>query len=241
MNVQTRFIILFEGRTGSSLLGNLLNQHPQVSCLGEEVAALRHEGWAAQRAWIESLFLDTANFRDPRLKGTATALGFKVKLREIADAKAFGQWLDGSDVKVVHQQRLNFVKQVVSSVRAMKLYEQTGHYNLEPDQANLKPGAYAIPKKRFNNTLLWLLEAEHKLALFLAVLTRPVLHSTYEDLCAGMNAEVARVFSFLGVSSQPVEPNTIKLTSDHLREVLENYDDLLAFYSGTGFEKMFTE
>ena len=50
-----------------------------------------------------------------------------------------------------------------------------------------------------------------------------------------------RVFSFLEVEPRPVELSTLKITNDDLREVIVNFDELRAMYSGTQYEVMFDE
>lgn len=243
MNITSRVILLFEGRTGSSLLGNLLNQNKSVSFLGEEVADLYKSGWEAQCDWIDSLFFDVERFQekyqDPRIQDTSTVLGFKVKLRDIASEEGLKHYIENNNLTIIHMFRRNLVKQTVSSIRAIDLYKQTGFYNLSKKQANLNLGAYKIPKRRFNTIFLQLLELEHNLQVFLAKLEVPIIYIAYEDLYKKPQNVLDQIFDRIGVSSCQVNPNLVKLTSDDLSLVITNLDELINFYSDTPYGWMF--
>lgn len=241
MTPSIRFVILFEGRTGSSLLGELLNENPKMSCLGEEVAELRHSGWDAQEEWMNKLYFDTDNFEDDRLNQWSEAVGFKVKLREIAAIEKFRRFIEENQILVIHMHRSNFIKQVVSSIRAIDLAKATGQYNLKKNQKDLIPEAYEIPLRRFNNTLLWLLDAVHKLDMFVAKLTVPIHYLTYEELCSDMDDALAHIDKFLGLPPHSAEPRSLKITDDNLRNVVINYDKIRRFYSDSVFARMFED
>lgn len=239
MTITTRFIHLFEGRTGSSLLGGILNQNPAVISIGEELAALKPGGWKKQEEWLASLYFDTQNFDDPRVKPSATAVGCKVKLRDIADPAGLRAFIESNNIKVIHLRRDNFIKQVVSSIRAMDLHQETGHYNLRANQENLKPAAYPIPPRKFNTTLLWLLDFVHRLDVFLAGLNLAPYRLSYEELQGDLEGEVNRLCAFLEVKPHPFVENLIKITSDNLAETISNYDELVRFYSDSKYGLMF--
>ena len=52
---------------------------------------------------------------------------------------------------------------------------------------------------------------------------------------------LAEIFTFLGVGQKPVKSKTLKHTSDDLREIVLNFDDLRSRYQGTQFAAMFDE
>jgi LPS sulfotransferase NodH len=243
MNVRSRVILLFEGRTGSSLLGNLLNQNKSISFLGEEVADLYENGWRSQLDWIDRLFFHVEQFQekyqDPRIQDKSTVLGFKVKLRDIASEESFKRYIEDNNLTIIYMFRRNFVKQAVSSIRAIDLYKQTGFYNLSKKQANLTLGSYKISIRRFNTMLLQLLEVEHRLQVFLAELEVPIIRIAYEDMCQKPQKILDQIFEHLGVSSCQVTPNLLKLTSEDLSLVITNLDELINFYSDTPYGWMF--
>lgn len=239
MTITTRFMTLFEGRTGSSLLGGLLNQNPSIICLGEELAHLRKDGWSAQKEWLDQLYFNTENFQDHRIKDGASAVGCKIKLRDISDPEQLLKYIEANDIKIVHMRRDNFIKQVVSSIRAMDLHKETGNYNLSAKQKDLRPDAYPIPIRKFNATLLWLLDFVHKLDVYIATLKQPPYLLSYEELNNDMLGEVHKLCAVLNAEPHDFVTNLIKVTSDDLREAVSNHDDLARFYSGTQYEDMF--
>ena len=54
----------------------------------------------------------------------------------------------------------------------------------------------------------------------------PVLDVDYEELCQDFAGTLAGVFSFLGLSSQAVEPATRKQRTEDLETLVENYKEL---------------
>lgn len=241
MNNTTRFVILFEGRTGSSMLGGFLNQNPRITCLGEEVAALQSMGWAAQREWIETLFMNPSSLKDPRIKESADAIGFKVKLREIASADDFKQTIESRNIRVIHMTRSNLIKQVVSSIRAVDLHEKTGVYNIHVRHADAPevPGSYSISPSRFDETLKWLEQATNRLGEFVESIETDVFTLTYEDVTSDTERQMALLCGFLGVPEASFRERTKKITSDNLAESVSNYEELRSIYEHTPYFDMF--
>jgi hypothetical protein len=69
----------------------------------------------------------------------------------------------------------------------------------------------------------------------------PTLTVHYEDLLVYFEAAMARTFAFLEVPWQPVRGAALKNTSDDLREVLANFEEVKARYRDTPYEEMFDE
>ena len=70
-------------------------------------------------------------------------------------------------------------------------------------------------------------------------LDRPLLHLDYEDLLADPTAVFHQLLAYLGLPPAPIQGTTLKNTSDDLREVVTNFDELRARYAGTRYEPMF--
>jgi LPS sulfotransferase NodH len=235
MKKLVRTILLFEGRTGSSVFGDALNQNPKVSFLGEDVAHLREDGWASQQQWIESLFWKTASFPDRRVKRGIKAVGFKVKLREIADPPGLRDLIEQHRIKIIHMTRDNLIKQVISSIRAIDLYKATGKYNLRRKDESLRPGPSVIPLDRFRETLKWLEESVDSLREFVATLTVPVHETAYEDLQNDIDATVRSALEFLKIPHVTVKPRLIKLTDDKLDQAVVNYEEIKDYLARTKY------
>lgn len=101
------FVIYAQGRTGSTLLYDLLNSHPLIQCDDELLSA----ELASPLQYVESL------------KSRNEVYGFKLKPYHItrvqgADQRAFMQTLDSTGWRTVHLQRRNLVHQALSSTLA---------------------------------------------------------------------------------------------------------------------------
>ena len=228
------FVILFEGRTGSTHLTTLLDSHPRVRAQREVLGGLktRNEGSAAQLIWADGALTTPAD-------GSLDAVGFKTKLRDVIDKDSFAELLLRHEARVIHLERNNVVKQALSGINAQKLARATGRYNLF-DEANRLPPQQIDPKELHEN-LLRREQWQRDLHEFLVRHAMPTLHVTYERLLAGEEDAVGDVLQFLGVRPAPLRSPILKATSDNLRDAVLNFDELVAHFAGTPYEAMFSE
>ncbi len=130
----TRFIVLSGPRTGSHMVAQALNSHPQIVCF-REVFNLRLdsieygvEGYDAYDAKDIALRkAEPLRFLDEKIwcekPSEVLAVGFKFHYRDNWDAPGvLGRLTDDKDVRVVHLRRRNVVRALVS----LKLAERTG-------------------------------------------------------------------------------------------------------------------
>jgi hypothetical protein len=82
---------------------------------------------------------------------------------------------------------------------------------------------------------------DHQMEAYVNRLGRPTLRLYYEDLLAGQEDFLRGLFEFLEVDQYPVKGGTLKITSDDLREVILNFDELRGRYVGTQYEHLFDE
>lgn len=136
-------------------------------------------------------------------------------------------------------QRRNQVKAVVSRINAKRLHDVTGNWNLYNEKERLP--AFEIDPDMFHQYLLERIQADEELTNFTEKLNLPTLKMVYEDLLVNRDRVLSRVFDFLGVDPFPVQGKTLKNTSDDLKEVILNFEQLRSKYSGTKFESMFDE
>lgn len=226
----SRYVLFLVGRVGSTYLRYLLNSHPNIRALGEE---LREEKVPKrQLEWAQ-------RFLTPPLVGRNGALGFHAKLVHILDPDGFAQLLRQNQCQIIHMQRRNRIKAVVSYFNGKRLAEATGMWGLFKKSDRLPP--FAIDPDEFDNHLQHREKRDQDLDNYVSRLQLPTLSLYYEDLLQDRNAVLQQVFSFLGVNPRPVHQSMLKNTSDNLREVIINFDELRANYVGTRYEPMFDE
>ncbi len=226
-----RFIVLMLGRTGSSLLVEALDSHSRVRARGE---AFGHHSKRPPGRQIERIrdFYTTFD-------GSAGVVGFKLKYRDIGSVSALADLMRDLEIRVIHLQRRNRVKHVVSFFNAVRLFDATGGWNLY--EADDRLGAFRLDPRDFAERLETMNDESAALAAYVAALELPTLDLSYEDLLTHRNQTIARVFSFLGVGSEPVKPAALKNTPDDLRLVVRNFEQLYTIYRGTLYEAMFDE
>ncbi len=228
------YVILFIERDGSTYMISLLTAHPQVQSVYERFAVLKQKGASGneQIDWARKFFT-------PSLINRYKAVGFKTKLVDVLDKNAFVKLLIEKKARIIQMQRRNQVKAVVSRINAKRLHDVTGNWNLYDEKERLP--AFEIDPELFHQYLLERIQADEELINFTKELKLPTLKIVYEDLLINRDEVLSFVFDFLGVDSFPVQGKTLKNTSDDLREVVLNFEQLRSKYRGTPFEHMFDE
>lgn len=228
----TRFVLLFEGRTGSSYFIGSLDQHPKVRAKEEGLVNLKKSGHEAQAQWVRKALTV------PPLSIWG-AVGFKTKLRDISDHGLFSTLLQELDVKIIHMQRRNRIKVAVSEINSNVLYERTNYYNLYKEQNRLPP--MTIELEHFKRVLKMREELDNSLKIFVSELHLPTLKIWYEDLLTNEYGVLKKAYEFLDVPVRHTRGKSFKNTNDDLRQALLNFDELKAAFMGTPYESMFNE
>ncbi len=242
------FVLLFQGRTGSSLLKQSLDSHPKIHMLGEEPAGIlltdgvKRTGWAhrgrrkrvgrVQLEWIRAFFESPPS-------GGVLRHGFKTKLIDVLPRKDFATLLETSGCTVLHSTRRNLVKMAVSALNATEQHKRTGRYNRTESDPALP--ALQVSPAEFRAELAERVRREEDLARFVETLPIPVLKVEYEDLLLDLSGQLERICAFLEVPAASLQARDRKNTSDDLRLALANFDEVKAAFRDTRFETMFDE
>ena len=227
-----RFVILFEGRTGSTYLIESLDSHPKVRAYGEKLVGLKKDGSKAQLEWVRKVLT-------PPIIGRRHAIGFKTKLRDIADPTAFAELLKEMQVRIIHLLRRNRIKAIVSTINSCRLKNVTNSYNLYKEDNRLLPSPIDI--NDFDWELKYREKLDSKLEIYVKNLKLPAQTLYYEDLLIDEFRTLQRTYDFLGVPFKLTKGKCIKNTRDDLREAIINFDELRSHYIGTPYENMFDE
>jgi LPS sulfotransferase NodH len=228
-----KYTMFLMGRVGSTYLTQLLNSHPDILALHEELLDLEEQGAEAQLEW-------TRNFLRSPLIGRYRVRGFNTKPYNVLDLTKFGGLLQEYDCKILYMQRRNRIKTVVSVINGRRLNAKTGKWGLF-DESNRPKEKLIVNFEEFENGLKFREEWDTKLENFLDTLRLPILPLYYEDLLLDKEAFIQSVFKFLEVEPKIVKAETLKITNDDLRKVIANFDELRARYVGTQYETMFDE
>ena len=234
----TPFVVLFEGRSGSTFLIESLDSHPQICAEKEFLSTLRKrittgkEAPNAQLDWVRK-FLTTKS-----IDGCG-AVGFKTKLKDVLNPEGLAKQLREIGARIILLHRRNRIKLLVSLMNAIRLNDSTGDWNLYREEDRGAP--LTVDVKEFQEWLESLERHHGQLVAYVNRLQLPTLSIHYEDLLVEGRDTLEQVCDFLQVPSQTLSWNTKKNTSDNLREVILNFDELRSKFVGTAYEGMFDE
>jgi len=227
-NRKTNFILLFIGRSGSSYIIDMLNSHPDIVAERELLVPFDDS---------ESEYNCLNNLYNKQRDVNISAVGFKTKLTDVYDVGQFTKMLDEFDTKIIYLYRDNVIKQTVSRINRKRLHDDREHHNLEKGDKKLP--AFSIETEEFKR---WFEETNNRsleIHDYVHNVKRPQLRISYEDLLENHDLVFKRIFDFLDVEPHKMESKLVKNTSDDLKDVLLNYDELKNLYKNTKFEEMF--
>jgi hypothetical protein len=235
------------GRCGSSVLGDLLDQHSRIRWDGE-VFNFKRSFWT-ERASDADRADPLGVLRRRLAKARKPIYGFECKLYH---ARLIGIPLEELVPKLeamgftrfVVLDRRNTLRKVVSSLVASRRGTARLPAGAEPPRTRVRVPVDAVPIDATRAPLVELLrgyqDGLRRLATILA--GRPTLRLRYEDdLAADPLAGYRRVCSFLGVPAQTPEVRLGRTTPWPWREVVENPDEVAAALAGTEFAWMAAE
>ena len=251
---QNFFVIIFEGRTGSSYVVSCLNKHPQVLCYPEIFANPEIENKKdtlcaiTQGLEIEKRVKSPANLKRQILqyapeeileKKRLHAVGFKLQLPQFPNLKFLSLHLQKHCYKLIHLKRNNIIKSVVSELNAHKLYQKHKTWNAT-NQQQIQKSVY-IPPKKFYQTLKNRVIKEREHQQFYNAYTGDKKTYYYEYLQENHDAFLYDLFDYLNLMPQKIKGDFFKNTSPQLQDAIQNYDEIKALLKGTYFEQYFTD
>lgn len=237
-----KFIILSTQRSGSAFLVTSLTSHPRIHCYREIFLATNPQPESYRTYRTQSLQHRVAHvFQGKRLidsyltqlycpEGQGDAVGFKFMYSQAETLPEVVTWLRNHQVKVIHLIRTNILKKIVSNqtAKVRKIYHST-----EPVEA-IK---IRINTKKLKRTLTYV---THQIEIYRVVFKdNPYLELTYESFVANRDRETQRLLQFLHISEPCISltSDLVKLNSDSLEMLIENYDEVSQTLVGTEFER----
>ena len=187
------FVVLFEGKSGSTFLIEALDSHPQIQAEKEYLATLGKrikrgkEDPDAQLRWARDFLMSESN-------AECSARGFKTKLKDVIDPKGFASVLNEVGARIILLHRRNRIKLLVSLLNSIQLNERTGDWNLYDDGDRLPP--LTVDLEKFDQWLGSLERRHDRLISFVERLTLPTLSIHYEDILLNNAAMFKAVCEF---------------------------------------------
>lgn len=232
-SITTRFIVLNEGRSGSTLLVDELDRRwPQIHAEREVFHPMRREGLR----WFEDVVRETF-FVD---RG-ASIVGCKIHGAQITKAQLSALVeLDGMHVILLRRRDVlrRFVSERIAN-RTDQWEQQRGDRATEILPAELRRFNVDIPSFHMSTvaSLRWFADCERISA------SVPTLEVWYEDLTADLDGELRRIASFLGAGPPTHEapPLLTRQNPEPLRDLVNNYAEVSAFLVDVGLGATLTD
>jgi LPS sulfotransferase NodH len=224
--MRAKFVVFAQGRTGSTLLGDLLRSHPEIYFADELLAAP-----------VRSPRLTVAR---TRWRHARHAVGFHVKIYQLSDVHGIsdaGGWLHGMHRhgwRVVALRRENLLRQVLSNMTA----QLTNRYE---DRSGEGEFIRVRPHVNPDELLHWIgVRAAVGADEAAALEGVPHLALTYErDLqdSASWQSTTDRVFDHLDLPSVPVASNLRRQNDGELSSLIANYGEVEAAVGRTEYAR----
>lgn len=220
----THAVIVSLGRTGSTLLTHMLSSHPDAEFHGELFAPM---GWFEQQTrWSRREYVAHGAYgTDANLKGFKMPFDWLVNYPGVLDdLKAVGY-------KVVLLRRSNSMSHYVS----MQLASKNADWSSRAPYANQK---LQIDKWALVQFVM-LVKALDFDVIPKLVAPMETHELSYESL--QMQDVQDKLLDFLGIDRYPLSTPTVKARTRRLDEVVDNYDELKAFFTGSPLEPLFID
>lgn len=228
---ETRFVIVTNGRTGSTLLVNLLCAHPAIQCAQELLNEARWRGARQPLGWL------VRAFPAPYLTwhaGRATKPVFGFKLKTGGQVRDLGRTLHSlhrRGWRLIYLSRRDALSQTFSWTVA----QASGRWQRAAVQAPAR-ASITLNVADFMRDLSTCIADRYALAAMIAQL--PHLALLYEDdlqYSEQWPATGARLCAFLGVTPAPLTSRIVKTWDRPYSEVVTNYAEIMAAVAASPF------
>jgi LPS sulfotransferase NodH len=228
-----KFIVLAHFRSGSGLLCDLLNMHPEIHCDYEIL-----DPFLASRMKPEFVLLFMKSLA---ARSDAPAYGCNIKLDQLQkvhpDPAVFLRDRHAEDWRFVYLRRRNLLRAALSNFIAARRQR----YSVAKDDAD------AIEKTQIDcaelvNLLAWYQRiADDEAEALAGIAHLPLLYE--DDLLDAARHQPAldRVFAFLGLASAPVAAKSARTSADDMAAYVANYDAVVDVVARTPYARYLDE
>lgn len=231
--ITTRFIVLTENRSGSTLLGEELHRRwPEIRSLGERFSNLDSSEFDDFESVARRTFLDDTG---------EEIVGCKIFSGHVSEPqlKALLQ-LEG--MRVIILRRRNQLRRYVSLKIANKTAEwQVNKFRLKDQPLTVEKRSISIDRW---DLIKGIITSSNRFQWFDRVTVGiPRIDVWYEDLSAHLDDELRRVATFLGAEApaQEFPPRLKRQNPEPLRDLVTNFDEVSEFLEDIGLAEFLIE
>ena len=207
-----RFLILFPGRTGSSWLVDGLCRHPRIRADGEILVGRSPD---EQRSTLRRLYAG---------RRTRSAIGFKTKLKDVADLDLLRSCIVENELVVFLMRRRDLLRLAISRINARRLHAETGRWNVRASDRAVSGADVAV--EELVDALVRCRDDVLRLDDFIASSGVVPCEIEYADILEDPDGVLAMVQQWLGVEHRPLASSVVKNTNQDLAAAVGNIETL---------------
>jgi hypothetical protein len=228
---ETKFVIYTRGRTGSTVLTDLLNCHPDIFCDVEIFNFL----YSRDRVFFPGSYINSCSKKAALHK--KSVYGFKVKIAQLRIEHKYKNYhriledLHKDGWKFIHLIRKNYLRHKISNLLS---FESNIYHIRENDETNkikIKADCDILMASIKYGEEIEKTEEENLKDI-------PSLKLIYERdlLDNSRHQETAdRIFSYLGLKTHKVKSQYKRVSPPDLRDTIINYDEVYNYFKNTEY------
>lgn len=226
-----RFVLVANGRTGSTLLADLLRSHPAIQCEDEVLNETRWRGMHRPLGWLARAFpMPYLGWRARR--ATRPVYGFKLKTG--GQVYGLGRVLDGlhrRGWRLIHLHRRDALQQALS----WSVAQASGRWQTTAGQPG-EPHPVTLEVEGFLRDLRTCVKDRQALAGAMRHLPHlPLVYEADLESAEQWPATTARVCAWLGVAPVPLGSRHVKTWDRPYAEVVTNHAEVMAAVARSPF------
>jgi LPS sulfotransferase NodH len=232
-----KFIVLTYPRTGSTLLCNLLDNHPMIRCYGEilhdkENTREKELGDRDDKTKLKELHNQDikAYMASLHYHPTRTIIGYKIMYDHLTPKVT--EYLKDTNIKIIHLTR-NLLETYVSRQRSIKYkiwHLPIGAKELPDDKLIIDPKDC----ETYFNHITSNIEKHHQL-----LESRDIFKLDYEQLNNKLDQTTQSLYKFLNVPYHKPLAKTKKSENKTMEYRIINYESLWAYFQNTKYNYLF--
>lgn len=237
------FVVISTQRSGSTLLINLLDQHPELTCAGEifkqqTVQQILHPEFTfdlekKRKNWLFGLTKNSQIKKHLRriMSTSEEGIGFKLMISQIETLPDLPKILKELNFKIIVLRRPDLILQSLS----LALAQATGKWTNVKGEG--KSGMVEIDIPKLEKTVRFFTNSDSELSELGA--DHNVFEIHYDQLQEVLSGTLKDIFSYLHVDEDFSPDVNIKKTSEkQYAERISNYEEVKQFFLDKGLKDM---
>lgn len=232
MRNKVRFVVFGQGRSGSTLLVDLLNAHSDLHCDQEILNPNNFSLYNSKLLWQILRKYPVPYIRYKWLTHRDMNYGFKLMDYQTQSIDRTLRFLVNNHVKIIYIYRSNVFKQAISGIVASQRnsYVQTAQSVNDMPSLHLDPN---LVKEAVNKRL------KRNQRIEKCLVDYPHMTINYEEDLEHTDSQqetMNDLFKMLGVRPQLVSSDYVKTFSMPYEEIITNYQELTVALSSSGYD-----